>query len=222
MLIPANIKKLLIIAVLIACGIMMEIAGLFDAEEMLALARTYADYWWLALVLVLLQVLLFTFALAGSFFLWIVAPLYPPLTAALILVAGGTLGGIGAYLFSRRLTDDWISKVEYTRTYRLLHKQDGFFMLFALRILPAFPHSLVNYSSGIIKVKLRDFIAAAILGIGIKSYLYAKVIYTATSSVSFDELISLPTLAPLFVLSALSLCGVYIQYRLNKNTTDSD
>ncbi len=200
---------------MISAGILLDLAGLLDANEILALARQYSDQWWLILVLILLQMILFTFALAGSVFLWIAAPLYPPLTATFILAAGGTLGGICAYLFSRYLTDELIEKMESSRTYRLLHKQDNFFTLFALRVFPAFPHSLVNYSSGILKVRLSHFIAAAILGISIKSYIYCNVIYSA-ASVSIEQLLDISVYGPLLLLSALSLAGVFIRYRLEK------
>jgi uncharacterized membrane protein YdjX (TVP38/TMEM64 family) len=215
-MIKKHYKKIIIVVALITAGIVLDLAGLFDADKMLNLARGYADQWWLVLILILLQIILFTFALAGSFFLWIVAPLYPPAMATFILAAGGTLGGITAYLFSRRLTDDWIHKIENSRTYKLLHKQDNFFALFALRVFPAFPHSLVNYSSGILKVKLSHFIPAAILGISIKSYIYARVIYNATTSVSVEDLLNISTYGPLILLSVITFTGVFIRYRLTK------
>lgn len=207
-------KKLIIVILLITTGILLELYGLLDAEKILNIARGYSDQWWLVVLLILLQAVLFTFALAGSFFLWIAAPLYPPAMAAFILAAGGTLGGIGAYFFSQRLTDEWIEKIENSHAYKLLHKQDNFFALFALRVFPAFPHSLVNYSSGILKVKLSHFIAAAILGIGIKSYIYADVIHKATTSASFDDLLDISTYGPLVLLSALTLIGVFIKYKM--------
>lgn len=215
-MIKRYIKKLFIVILLITAGILLEFAGLLDAEKMLLVAREYTDHWWLVLVLILLQVILFTFALAGSFFLWIAAPLYPPEMATFILAAGGTLGGVTAYLFSKRLTDDWIKKIENSRTYKILHKQDNFFTLFALRVFPAFPHSLVNYSSGILNVKLSHFIPAAILGISIKSYIYAKVIYNATTTASIEDLLHISTYGPLILLSALTLVGVYLNYKLTK------
>ena len=214
---PAYIKKLFIVVLLISAGILLEVAGLLDAEKMLSIAREYVDYWWLVLLLILLQIILFTFALAGSFFLWIVAPLYPPAMATFILAAGGTLGGVAAYLFSKRLTDEWIEKIENSRTYKLLHKQDNFFTLFALRVFPAFPHSLVNYSSGILNVKLSHFIPAAILGISIKSYLYSKVIYNTASSASFEDLLDISTYGPLLLLSSITLIGVFIKYKLTSD-----
>ncbi len=210
-------NKLIIVALMISAGILLEIAGLLDAEKMLGIARQYSDQWWLVLILIILQTVLFTFALAGSFFLWIVAPLYPPAMATFILAAGGTLGGVCAYLFSRRLTDDWIARIENSHAYRLLHKQDNFFALFALRVFPAFPHSLVNYSSGILKVKLSHFILAAIAGLSIKSYIYCVVIYNAATTSSYEELLDISTYGPLILLSVISLAGVFIKYRLTKN-----
>jgi len=207
-------KKLLIVALLITVGIFLEFYGLLDAEKMLNIAREYTDYWWLILVLILLQTVLFTFALAGSFFLWIAAPLYPPAMATFILAAGGTLGGIMAYFFSQRLTDEWIAKIENSHTYRILHQQDNFFALFALRVFPAFPHALVNYSSGILKVRLTHFIPAAILGIAIKSYIYCSVIYNATTSASPADLLDISTFGPLILLSVITLLGVFIKYKL--------
>ena len=212
------IKKLLIVAALITTGIVLQVAGWLDAEKMVGIAREYSAHWWLALILILLQAVLFTFALAGSVFLWVVAPLYPPPMAAFILAAGATLGGIGAYFFSMRLTEDWIRKIESSHAYKLLHKQDNFFALFALRVLPAFPHSLVNYSSGILKVKLSHFIAAAILGVGIKSYIYSEVIYNAAASATLENLLDFSTYGPLILLSAVSLIGVFIKYKITSKS----
>ncbi len=214
-MIPGYIKKLFIIAVLIVAGILLEIAGLLDAANMLSIAREHVDHWWLILILILLQMIFFTFALAGSLFLWIVAPLYPPAMSTFILVAGGTLGGVTAYLFSKRLTDEWIEKIEKSRTYKLLHSQNNFFTLFALRVFPAFPHSLINYSSGILNVKLSRFIPAAILGLSIKSYIYSKVIYNTAATASFEDLLDISTYGPLILLSIFVLIGVFIKYKLS-------
>ncbi len=210
------IKKLLLIALLITAGIVLEVAGLLDTDKILTVAREYSEHWWLVLVLILLQAILFTFALAGSLFLWVAAPLYPPPMATFILAAGGTLGGVSAYFFSNRLADDWVTKIEKSHTYKLLRKQDNFFTLFALRVFPAFPHSLVNYSSGILNVKLSHFIAAAILGISIKSYVYSNVIYNATTTASFEDLLNISTYGPLILLSVITLIGVVINFRLSR------
>ena len=213
-MIKGYLKNILVITALIVVGILLQVAGLLDAEKMLLIAREYADHWWLVVVLILLQTVMFTFALAGSIFLWIAAPLYPPVMATFILAAGATLGGITAYFFSKRLTDDWVKRIENSHAYKLLHHQDNFFALFALRVFPAFPHSFVNYSSGILNVKLSHFIPAAFLGVGLKSYIYSKVIYSATTTASIDDLLKISTYGPLILLSVITLVGVYIKYKL--------
>lgn len=201
---------------LIAAGVVLQLSGLLDPRELIVIAREYSDQWWLVLLLVFLQVVLFTFALAGSTFLWVAATLYPPMIAALILAAGAMLGGISAYFFSRKLTNEWIHRVENSRVYKLLQKEDNFFTLFALRIMPAFPHALINYSAGILQIKLIPFVIAAFLGIGIKSYVYAKVIYKATTTGSFTELLDFATFGPLLLVSVAILLVIVIRFYSNK------
>ena len=213
-MIRRHVNKLVIIILLITLGFALDIAGLLDARQLLTLAREYTQHWWLIPVLILAQAILFTFALAGSIFLWIVAPLYAPATATFILAAGGALGGLGAYLFSGYLTEEWKTKIRNSRSYKLLQAQDNFLSLFAMRVFPGFPHSLVNYSSGILNAKLSHFVVAAVLGIGIKSYIYARVIHSASNSLSLDMLLDISVFGPLVLLSVLSALGVYINYRI--------
>jgi uncharacterized membrane protein YdjX (TVP38/TMEM64 family) len=205
--------KLLLVILLVTLGVYLELAGLLDARQLLEVARGYAQHWWLILILILAQTVLFTFALAGTLFLWVAAPLYPPPVAPFILAAGGPLGGLGAYYFSEYLTSDWRQRIENSRSYKLLHAQDNFFTLFAMRVFPAFPHSVVNYSAGILEARLSHFIPSAILGISIKSYVYAQVIYSASSSLSLDVLLDVWIVGPLVLLSAASAAVVFINYR---------
>lgn len=205
--------KLLILGVLIAIGALLQFYGLLDPEELIAIARQYADYWWLPVILVLLQALLFTFALAGTVFLWVAAVLFPPFTASIILAAGATLGGVSAYFFSATLSDEWVHRVENSHIYKLLRKQDNFFALLAMRIMPAFPHGLVNYSSGILKVNLAYFVPATFIGIGLKSYVYAPIIYQAAGGASLNDLLDISTFGPLILLSVVILGGVIAKYK---------
>lgn len=209
--------KLIVLGVFIVIvGIALQVTGWLDPEKLIVLAREFADYWWLPLVLVLLQVLLFTFALAGSVFLWVAAALYPPVTATIILAAGATLGGVSAYYFSARVSDEWVHRVENSHVYKVLHKQDSFFMLLAMRVMPAFPQGLINYSSGFLNVRLVHFIPAAFIGVGLKSYVYAQVIYQAASGASLADLLNVTTVAPLIIFSVLIFAGVFLKYQYDR------
>ncbi|MCK4587735.1 MAG: VTT domain-containing protein [Gammaproteobacteria bacterium] len=205
--------KIIALVVLIAAGALLQLSGLLNPGEIIVMARQYTDHWWLPVVLVLLQVLLFTFALAGTVFLWVAAVLFPPLTASIILAAGATLGGVSAYYFSANLSDEWVHRVESSHIYKVLHKQDNFFALLAMRIMPAFPHGLVNYSSGILKVNLAYFVPATFIGIGLKSYVYAPVIYQAAGGASLNDLLDITTFGPLVLLSVFILVGVVVKYK---------
>ena len=210
-------NKLIILFLLITLGFILQFSGLLEPHRFILYAREYADAWWLIILLIVLQVILFTFALAGSTFLWVAATLYQPVTASFILATGATLGGISAYFFSKRLADDWVHKIERSKAYRLLQKNDNFFTLLALRIFPAFPHAVINYSSGILKVKLKYFIPAAFIGIGLKSYVFSMVIYKAASTGSIYDLLDISVLAPLIFLSLLIAVGMVINHYREKN-----
>ena len=212
-MIKAHIRKVSILLLLIMLGVILQLSGLFEVEGLLMFAREYADKWWLILVLILVQIFLFTFALAGSLVFWVVAPLYPPLISTLIVAVGAMLGGVGAYFFSRYISDDWVKKIENSHAYKILHKEDNFFTLFALRVFPGFPHSLVNYSSGILQVKLSHFVAAAFLGVGLKSYIYADIIYNISETSSVKDLLNVSTILPLVLLSLIIFVSVFIKYK---------
>jgi len=207
-------RKLLLLIILVAIGFILQLSGVLDVEVLLVFAREYADQWWLVVILILLQLILFTFALAGSLIFWVAATIYPPVTTTLIVAVGACLGGVGAYFFSSYLSDEWVKKVETSHAYRFLHKEDNFFTLFALRVFPGFPHSLVNYSSGILRVRLSHFIAAAFLGVGLKSYIYADIIYNLSSSATITSLLNVSTIAPLVLLSLFTFAGVFVKYKL--------
>lgn len=205
--------KLLILGVLIAAGALLQVSGFLEPMEWINIARQYVDHWWLPVALVFLQVVLFTFSLPGTLFLWVAAALFPPVTAALILAAGATLGGVSAYYFSASLSDEWVHRVENSRVYKMLHKQDGFFALLAMRVMPGFPHGLVNYSSGILKINLLYFVIAAFIGIGLKSYIYAGVIYQAASGASINDLLDISIFGPLVLLAVVIFAGVIVKYK---------
>jgi len=208
--------KLIILIILAGLGIALQLTGTIDSEQLIAVARQYADHWWLGVLLVVIQTVLFTFAMAGSSMVWIVAALFTPLTSTVIITAGTTLGAISAYLFSEQLSEKWTNKIKFSRIYRLLQRQGNFFTLFALRLMPGFPHSVINYSSGILKIKFINFLPAAIAGTAIKTYVYSILIYNATTPGTLKSTIDLQNIWPLLALSALILSVVAVKHYLDK------
>lgn len=117
-------------------GIAVQAFELVDASALLDWARGLAAHWWLVVALVLLQVVLSTFALPGSAVLWLVAPLNAPIAAAAILKAGGCIGALGVYAFASRLTWTAMARLQTSRGDRLMQREGGFLLQCALRLAP--------------------------------------------------------------------------------------
>lgn len=205
-----------LLALLIAFGLGAHFLEWFEWREALAWARGQAGHWWLPLALMLLQAVLFMFALPGSTLLWVVAPLYAPPAATLILTAGGAGGALAAYWFARRLTEERQSRLRASRAWGVLQRESDFLALCALRLVPAFPHSVLNYGAGILRLPLGSFTAAAVIGFGLKSYLYSSVIHRALAAADASDLLRAETV-PLLVLLALALFAACLLRRRLRN-----
>ena len=67
--------KILIMIGILTAGIMAQKMDLLDLTLALTEIEGIADFWWLPPSVVLLQVILYLFALPGSIFIWTVWPL---------------------------------------------------------------------------------------------------------------------------------------------------
>lgn len=203
--------KLIILIILVGLGITLQVTGIINPEQLIAAARQYVDHWWLGVLLLAIQTVLFTFAMPGSSMIWITAVLFTPVTSTVIITVGTTMGAVSAYCFSKRLSEEWTQKIKHSRIYILLHKEGDFFTLFALRMMPGFPHSVINYSSGILKIRFIKFIPATMFGTAVKTYIYSVLVYNTTTPGALSGHIDVSTVWPLLLLSLLILAGVFVR-----------
>jgi len=207
--------KIFILLCLVGAGLLLQQSGVVDFEGFIGLARQYTDHWWLIALLITVQTVLFTFALTGSSMVWVTAALFPPFTSTLMLAAGTTLGALTAYYFSASLSGEWARKVEGSRIFRMLKNEGGFFNLFALRIMPGFPHSIINYSAGILKLQPAVFVSATLTASTVKSYVYSALIYRATTPDALEQGTGVATVWPLLVLSLFILLVTVVKRYLH-------
>ena len=200
-----------VLLTLVALGILLQITGLIDWHKVLQWAQEYSGHWWLALLLILLQATLFTLALPGSAILWVVAPLYNPITATVILVSGSTLGALGAYTFSHKETLRWSGRVHDSHLFHVLKTRSDFLSLTAIRLIPAFPHSVINYGAGILELPLDRFIVSTMIGLSAKTFLYCYTIDTAISVNSLADLMQIKIVAPLLILAILAALAALLR-----------
>ncbi len=136
----------------------------------------------LIIFLILLQIFLFSFALPGSFVLWLTAPLFHPLIATGILVIGATLGGCGAYGLSRLVGKSWYQSLQTHHVFIKLEQNSDFISIFALRLIPGLPQSLMNYSAGLLHIPLLRYAMASFLGLIPRTILYTVAIHEAVTA----------------------------------------
>jgi len=217
---PEEFGPLVLLLGLLALGLVAHFLGWLEWRQVLQWTRGYTAHWWLAAALILLQIVLFMFAMPGSTLLWVVAVLYPPIAATLILVAGASMGGLAGYLFARRLARHRQARLRKKRHFRLLREHGDFFTLCALRVTPGFPHSIINYGAGILGLPLGRFLAAAVLGLGVKTALYSHVIHRTLEAAEPAERAWQEIALPLVLLALLLLLARLIFRRRAANTLD--
>jgi uncharacterized membrane protein YdjX (TVP38/TMEM64 family) len=100
-----------------------------------------------------------------------------------------TIGAAAAFLVGRTLGRAWIqAKVNTNPKFRALDeaiKQQGFRIVFLLRLSPAFPFNLLNYSLGLTSVSFRDYVLASWIGMFPGAVLY---IYLGTTLKNLADL----------------------------------
>ncbi|MGQ4880032.1 TVP38/TMEM64 family protein [Billgrantia sp. LNSP4103-1] len=150
--------------------------------------------------------------LPGSIGLWLIAPFYPPHFATPMLILGSVGGALGAYHLAARVRERWNPKGLTRKIMIMLTRRGDLLTQSALRVLPGFPHSVINYAAGLCRLPLSTFILAAVLGLGIKWAVYASAIYSGLQAVSReDEALSFDILLPLFALALLLLVGAWMR-----------
>ena len=209
----ARLWQPILLLTLIVVGVVLYFTGALDWGKVLSWAQAYAHLWWVPIVLVFLQVTLFTFALPGSAMVWVVAPLYTPVTATLILAIGSTLGALGAYWFARLETSRWANRVKASHLYQVLEQRGDFLSLCAIRLIPAFPHSVINYGAGMLRLPVVRFLSASMIGLTVKSFLYSNAIHGAVTATDLSELVRLKILGPLIILALVTGLAALLRNR---------
>jgi len=163
---------------------------------------------------ILVMAVTLTFGLPGSIGLWLIAPFYTPLAATPMLTAGSVAGALGAYYLASRFSDRWSPKGLTRKITNKLEQRSDFLTQCALRVLPGFPHYVVNFAAGLLRLPLATFVMAAILGLGIKWAVYASAIHGALEAVEKEEAVRLDVILPLVALTLLLLTGAWLRRRV--------
>ncbi len=210
--------RLLLIPLLVITGLALAIWQPVGLVELLHWGQIVADRPLVIAAIVATMIVLFSFGLPGSLGLWMIAPFLPPLIATALLVSASVSGALGAYAVSSRLGSGWRPTGFALRMVAFLEKRGDLFTQTALRILPGFPHSVINFAGGVLSLPLLVFTTAAVIGLTIKWAVYATAIHGLADAVETGSAIQASTIAPLIILSILLLLGAWVRGRVKKET----
>lgn len=199
--------RLLVLPVLILLGLLVSLRYPLDPSAALAFGQQLLERPVIMLVVVVVMALMFTFGLPGSAFVFLIAPFQSPLVATLLLLTGSVAGAIGGYSLAARAGAFWQPSAFSLRVMGLLAQRGDVFTQCALRALPGFPHAIVNYAGGILRLPLGGFIGAAIVGLTAKWGIYSSALHGVVEAMQLGDAIRPATLLPLVLLAMLLLAG---------------
>ena len=169
---------------------------------------------------ILTMAITLSIGLPGSIGLWLIAPFYPPHIATPMLIVGSVSGALGGYHLAAQFGKRWHPGGLTRKIMAMLSQRSDLLTQSALRVMPGFPHSVINYSAGLCRLPLGTFAVAATLGLGIKWAVYASAIHNGLEAVAGeDEALSFDTLFPLFALATLLLAGAWMRRRVEAGKT---
>jgi len=180
-------------------------------EQLLAWGAGYGT----AVLIVLIIAATLTCGLSASAFLIVTPLLFAPHWSAAITTIGFALGTIGGYTVARLAGAAWVAaRFRDRRMHKFLQNHSSFLALFGVRLIPASPHSLINYTAGLAAIPLPRLLGATLAALAIKSYVYALAVHQATrAGATTDAAVGVTTLLSLLAVGALALLGHAIKRR---------
>jgi uncharacterized membrane protein YdjX (TVP38/TMEM64 family) len=203
-----GLLKPAVLAALLVAGFIAGRTGMVDWEWMLTQSERAAGNWWAPPVIVVAMAAFYLLGLPGSVFFWIAGLLYHPLPATVIITMGGVLGSMGAAVFARKMTRPTAGKPRSdSALLRFMSRHGDIPTLFAIRAMPFFPHSIINYGAGVLAIHPGKFFIATALGFIVKGFVYASAIHGATEADEISDLLDAGVFFPLLILAVLLVIG---------------
>jgi len=212
--VPTQGRRIRTLVIVGFTGLVIGAVQPYGIEELLDLGDRLAATPIYLLVIVLAMMLMFTFGLPGSLGIWLIAPFQPPVIATALLVISSVSGAFGAYHFSARFRGGLPADGFSARVLALLSKHGGLATQTALRVLPGFPHSLVNFAGGILGLPMAPFLIAATAGLTVKWAVYATAIHQLIDVVEDQRALDWRVGLPLLALTVLIFSGAYARHRI--------
>lgn len=160
----AIVRLFIFIALVIGALVSIAIFGADGIRDALEQAST--SRWGAVGFIILYAILVIAFA-PGTVATITSAAVFGFGTGLVVSMAGASLGATGAFIISRALGRDGVVALLGDRLSRIddFLGEREFLSILVLRLLPIVPFNGLNYAAGLSSVRLRNYVAATVLGI---------------------------------------------------------
>ncbi len=199
------------------CFAMLAYVWLWDSPDLMLVKQWASQTSHHPVVIVgvmLIMAVTLAIGLPGSIGLWLIAPFYPPIIATLMLTLSSVVGALGAYQIAARAGKNWNPSGLTLKVMKMLEQRSDLMTQCALRILPGFPHSVINFAAGLRGISLKTYLLAATIGLAMKWGVYSSAIYGALEAIEEENALQFDVVIPLIALAVLLLIGAWLRRRV--------
>jgi len=118
---------------------------------------------------------------------------------------GALIGGSLAFFIARYLGYDLVKKISNEKLSNLdkLINENGFYIIFLLRLIPLFPFDVISYGAGLTNVKYKHFLLATLFGTIPGIAVFTNIGAQALNISSTEFYTSIAMLILLFIISII-------------------
>jgi uncharacterized membrane protein YdjX (TVP38/TMEM64 family) len=153
--------------------------------------------------------------------------IFGPVVGIPTVSVGSTLGAGAAFLLSRGLMRDWVSRAVAQRPeFRALEEavaEEGFKVILLTRLSPILPFNLLNFALGLTTVSFRDYLLASWIGMlpGAVFYTYIGTMIKSIADLSLGQPAAKPGYTAILLVGlAATLLLVVLLARIARQACD--
>ena len=173
------------------------------------------------LVFIIIYAVLTALLFPGIILSFVGAVLFGVVNGTIYNLIGAVIGASLCFFISRLLGRRFVEGLfKNTRFYNKI-EDNGFNMIFILRLLPMVPYNVLNFVSGVLKINFKDYFFASLFGMIPATFVYTYLFATLSNKVLFGEvgfkdLIQKDILIPLILFVLLMVLPLIFTKKIKK------
>ncbi len=179
------------------------------------------------LVFILVYGILTALLFPGIILSFIGAVLFGIINGTVYNLIGAMVGASLGFFISKLLGRKFVEGLfRNTKIYNKIEDK-GFNAIFILRLIPIVPYNVLNFVSGVLKIKFKDYFFASLIGMIPGTFVYTYLFATLSDkvlfgNVGFNDLMQKDILIPLILFVLLMILPLIFKNNIKKLIKKSD